>query len=145
MTDEERTEKLKEFIRAEQKSGQSERHVVGDLLEEILEESGEPGLMVSSLEELIHAATAASDFVKKLAPEEAEEEKRFMVIYSVRFFNGSAIVKDDDIINAKAQIEEDWYIPDLTDSCQDTAVDIEAIWELDENNNEVPDTREEFP
>lgn len=146
MTDEQRIEKMKEFIRAEQKSGQSERHVVGNLLEEILEEDGQPGLMISSLEELIHAAKAAIKTVNELAPpENVCAEKRYLVAYSVRFFNGSAIINDTDSINAKSQVEEEWGIEDLTDGCQDSAVDIEAIYELDADNKEVPGTREEFP
>jgi hypothetical protein len=146
VTEEETAERLKEYIRVEEKSGSLERKMVAAVLYEIFEENGQPELMVSSMEELIHAAEAAIKKVKELTPAEpVEGEKRFMVAYSVRFFNGAAIVKDTDSVNAKAQIEEDWATEDLTDDCQDTAVDVEAIWELDENNNEVPNTREEFP
>lgn len=148
MTDEERLEQVKEFLQAERKSNQIERVIVADLVDDVLDDSGQPELMVSSLEELIHAAEAAIKKVRELTPPELANEgevKRFMVAYSVRFYNGSTIVKDTDSVNAKAQIEEDLATDDLVDSCQDTAVDVEAIYEIDDKNQEVPGTREEFP
>ena len=136
-------DELKKYIQSEMDSHESERILIADFLNDLLEDNGQADLMKSSMEAVIDAAEGAIHELNRLVPnvpteaDIAEGCKRFRVDYSVHFFNGSAFVVAMNSDTAEKQVLEDWGTRELTDGCQDTSTEIDGVVEVDNDGKEV--------
>jgi hypothetical protein len=139
------TKKVKEFIEKERKSNQTERMLVADVLDDILDDNGSSGLMESSMHEFIDAAISALKFIRgeenKLKLSESPKLKRFRIELAVRYFNGQVETVAEDPDDAENQVWEDISNRELIDGCEDSKVEMEAVYEIDEKGKEISGTR----